>query len=179
MRSDSEAASRLPDRLAKFRTEAAVNLALPGHWPSPPRRNNCANAGHAISLSKPDAPRAASVGWPDAHAFTKALGEQALIDSRGDVPVSIVRPSIIESAWPSRGRVDPRVPDGRAGDPPYGRGLLREPGVPEGTVDVIPVDLVVAAIITVAALGPEAAPPICQVASGAINPLKYRASSTT
>ena len=37
----------------------------------------------------------------------------------------------------------------------YARGLLREfPGVPEGTVDVIPVDIVVAAIIAVAALGP-------------------------
>ena len=46
--------------------------------------------------------------------------------------------------------------------------------MPEGTIDVIPVDLVVAAIITVAALGPEAAPAICQVASGGINPLKYR-----
>ena len=57
----------------------------------------------------------------------------------------------------------------------YARGLLREfPGVPEGTVDVIPVDLVVAAIITVAALGPDGAPPISQVASGGINPLRYR-----
>ena len=34
----------------------------------------------------------------------------------------------------------------------YARGLLKEfPGVPEGTVDVIPVDLVVAAIIDAAA----------------------------
>ena len=33
----------------------------------------------------------------------------------------------------------------------YARGLLREfPGVPEGVIDVIPVDLVVAAIIAVA-----------------------------
>ena len=38
--------------------------------------------------------RAASVGWPDAYAFTKALGEQALFESKGDVPVSIVRPSM-------------------------------------------------------------------------------------
>ena len=40
----------------------------------------------------------------------------------------------------------------------YARGLLKEfPGVPEGTVDVIPVDLVVAAIIAVAARpAPEA-----------------------
>ena len=36
----------------------------------------------------------------------------------------------------------------------YARGLLKEfPGVPEGTVDVIPVDIVVAAIIGVAAAG--------------------------
>ena len=57
----------------------------------------------------------------------------------------------------------------------YARGLLKEfPGVPEGTVDVIPVDMVVAAIIAVAAAGPERAPAITQVASGGINPLKYR-----
>ncbi len=42
--------------------------------------------------------RAASVGWPDAYAYTKALGERALLENRGHVPVSIVRPSIIESA---------------------------------------------------------------------------------
>src|SRR4029078_10461723 len=44
--------------------------------------------------------RAASVGWPDAYAFTKALGERPLTASEGAVPVSIVPPSIIESAWP-------------------------------------------------------------------------------
>ena len=120
--------------------------------------------------------RAASVGWPDAYAFTKALGEQALTDRKGDVPVSIVRPSIIESAW-----AEPRpgwIRGFRMAEPviiSYARGLLREfPGVPEGTVDVIPVDLVVAAIIAVAALGPERAPAITQVASGSVNPLKYR-----
>ena len=39
---------------------------------------------------------------------------------------------------------------------------------------MIPVDMVVAAIIAVAAAGPERAPFITQVASGGINPLKYR-----
>jgi hypothetical protein len=38
---------------------------------------------------------------------------------------------------------------------------------------VIPVDLVVAAIIAVAAIGPEA-PMITQVASGGVNPLRYK-----
>ena len=95
---------------------------------------------------------------------------------QGRVPVSIVRPSIIESAW-----AEPRpgwIRGFRMAEPviiSYARGLLREfPGVPEGTVDVIPVDLVVAAIIAVAAIGPERAPAITQVASGSVNPLKYR-----
>ena len=48
--------------------------------------------------------RAASLGWPDAYAYTKALGEQALAETRGDVPVS--RSCARRSSsrrWPSRG----------------------------------------------------------------------------
>src|SRR5690606_26158003 len=57
----------------------------------------------------------------------------------------------------------------------YARGLLKEfPGVPEGIVDVIPVDLVTAAIIAVAARGPIDEPDVVQVASGSVNPLRYR-----
>ena len=58
----------------------------------------------------------------------------------------------------------------------YARGLLREfPGVPEGIVDVIPVDLVVAAIIAAAARGPSPERPGASyhVASGVRNPLAY------
>jgi HAD superfamily hydrolase (TIGR01490 family) len=57
----------------------------------------------------------------------------------------------------------------------YARGLLREfPGVPEGIVDVIPVDLVVAAILGVAAAGPAEGPPsVYHVASGVRNPFRY------
>ena len=177
LRGDYEAASRRTDRLLKFRAEARSELGAAGapalaaktellreRWV----RDQLVDAGRA---------RAASIGWPDAYAYTKALGEQALTDSKGDVPVSIVRPSIIESSW-----AEPKpgwIRGFRMAEPviiSYARGLLREfPGVPEGTVDVIPVDLVVAAIITVAALGPERAPAISQVASGGINPLKYKA----
>ena len=42
--------------------------------------------------------RADALGWPDAYAYTKALGEKALCENRGDIPVSFVRPSIIESS---------------------------------------------------------------------------------
>ncbi|MGH9259559.1 MAG: HAD-IB family phosphatase, partial [Acidimicrobiales bacterium] len=120
--------------------------------------------------------RAASLGWPDAYAYTKAFGERALLQQRGDVPVSIVRPSIIESAW-----AEPRpgwIRGFRMAEPiiiSYARGLLKEfPGVPEGTIDVIPVDMVVAAVIDAAAGGPPAEPDITQVASGSTNPLRYR-----
>ena len=116
--------------------------------------------------------RAASLGWPDAYAYTKALGERALADNRGAVPVSIVRPSIIETAL-----AEPRpgwIRGFRMADPviiSYARGLLKEfPGVPEGIVDVIPVDLVSAAIIAVAAKGPEPDIEIVQVASGSPEP---------
>ena len=72
-------------------------------------------------------------------------------------------PSIIESAL-----AEPRpgwIRGFRMAEPiivSYARGLLREfPGVPEGVVDVIPVDLVVAAIIAVAAAGPDPTGPPC------------------
>jgi HAD superfamily hydrolase (TIGR01490 family) len=122
--------------------------------------------------------RASSLGWPDAYAYTKALGERALVESRGDVPVSIVRPSIIESAV-----AEPKpgwIRGFRMAEPvilSYARGLLKEfPGVPEGIVDVIPVDQVVGATLAVAGRGPQpdGSVDITQVASGSANPLRYR-----
>ncbi len=177
LRGDSEAASRQPDQLVEFRSAARTELGAAGAPALAAKTEQLRERWVRDRLVEAGRARAASVGWPDAYAFTKALGEQALTDSKGDVPVSIVRPSIIESAW-----AEPRpgwIRGFRMAEPvliSYARGLLREfPGVPEGTVDVIPVDIVVAAIIAVAALGPEQAPPITQVASGGVNPLKYKA----
>ncbi|MGB9111742.1 MAG: HAD-IB family hydrolase, partial [Acidimicrobiales bacterium] len=120
--------------------------------------------------------RAQALGLPDAYAFTKSLGEVALVETRGALPVSIVRPSIVESSL-----AEPRpgwIRGFRMAEPvilSYARGLLRQfPGVPEGVIDVIPVDLVVAAIIAVAAAGPESdAPNVFHICSGVRNPLRY------
>jgi HAD superfamily hydrolase (TIGR01490 family) len=120
--------------------------------------------------------RSRALGWPDAYAFTKSLGENALLDVHGELPVTFVRPSIVESAL-----AQPRpgwIRGFRMAEPviiSYARGLLRQfPGVPEGIVDVIPVDLVVAALIAVAADGPDpSGPTVYQVASGVRNPLRY------
>lgn len=176
LRSDAEAESRLPDRLAGFRREARDELGAAGAPALAAKTEQLRQRWVQDRLVEAGRARAASVGWPDAYAFTKALGEQALVETKGDVPVSIVRPSIIESAW-----AEPRpgwIRGFRMAEPviiSYARGLLKEfPGVPEGTIDVIPVDIVVAAIIAVAAAGANEAPLITQVASGSVNPLKYR-----
>lgn len=176
VKGDAEAASRQPDQLVTFRAAARAELGAAGAPALAAKTEQIRERWVKDRLIEAGRARAASVGWPDAYAYTKALGEQALTETCGDVPVSIVRPSIIESAW-----AEPRpgwIRGFRMAEPviiSYARGLLKEfPGVPEGTVDVIPVDMVVAAIIAVAALGPERAPAITQVASGGINPLKYR-----
>jgi alcohol-forming fatty acyl-CoA reductase len=184
-RRDTEAESRRPEALARFRTEARRELGAAGTpalaAKTEQRRQNWVRE-RMVEIGRA---RAASLGWPDAYAYTKAFGERALLQQRGDLPVSIVRPSIIESAW-----AEPRpgwIRGFRMAEPiiiSYARGLLKEfPGVPEGTIDVIPVDLVVAAVIDAAARGaasstvagaPPTEPTIVQVASGSTNPLRYR-----
>lgn len=121
--------------------------------------------------------RAQSLGYPDVYAFTKSLGERCLLEERGDIPVSFVRPSIIESAL-----LEPKpgwIRGFRMAEPillGVGKGILKSfPGLPEGVFDVIPVDKVVACIIAVAASKPDVAkPPVFQIASGTRQPLRYR-----
>ncbi len=177
LKGDTEARSRSRQRLEQFRQEARSELGPAGAPALASKTEQYRERWVRAELVDAGRARAASLGWPDAYAYTKALGEQAVTETKGDVPVSIVRPSIIESAW-----AEPRpgwIRGFRMAEPviiSFASGLLKEfPGVPEGTVDVIPVDLVVAAIIAVAAAGPERAPAISQVASGGVNPLRYRA----
>jgi HAD superfamily hydrolase (TIGR01490 family) len=184
-RQDAEADSRTPEALARFRRQARHELGAAGTPALAAKTEQRRQAWVKERMVDAGRARAASLGWPDAYAYTKALGERALLQQRGDLPVSIVRPSIIESAW-----AEPRpgwIRGFRMAEPiiiSYARGLLKEfPGVPEGTIDVIPVDMVVAAVIAEAAHGPRSnrpaepapdEPSIVQVASGSTNPLRYR-----
>lgn len=43
--------------------------------------------------------RARTYGWQDTYVFTKAMGEMMINKMRGDVPVVIIRPSVIESTF--------------------------------------------------------------------------------
>ena len=176
-RADIDAESRAPKRLEQFHRQARHEFGGAGSPVLADKTERLREDWVKQRLIDAGVARAQSLGWPDAYAYTKALGERALLQNRGDVPVTIVRPSIIESAL-----AEPRpgwIRGFRMAEPviiSYARGVLKEfPGLPEGVVDVIPVDLVVAAIIAVAASGPEPdGPSVYQVASGSRNPLRYR-----
>jgi len=177
LRSDLDAESRRADRLAGFARHARREVGAAGAPLLADRTERLREEWVRDGLVEAGRARARSLGWPDAYAYTKALGERALLQRRGDVPLTIVRPSIIESAF-----AEPRpgwIRGFRMAEPviiSYARGLLKEfPGLPEGVVDVIPVDLVVAALLAVAARGPDpVGPTVVQSASGSRNPLRYR-----
>ena len=175
-RRDAEQASRSPQRLAALSEDARRELGAAGIPALSEKVESLRRRWVDDQMTDAGRARASSLGFPDAYAFTKALGERALAETRGELPVTIVRPSIIESAL-----AEPRpgwIRGFRMAEPviaAYARGLLKEfPGVPEGIIDVIPVDLVVSTILAVAARGPVAeGPDVIQIASGAVNPLKY------
>jgi fatty acyl-CoA reductase len=174
-RSDAEAESREPDRLARFRTAARAELGAAGAPLLADRTERLRGQWVEDRMVELGKSRAQALGWPDVYAYSKALGEWALLERRGHLPVTIVRPSIIEAAL---SEPEPGWIRGfRMADPviiSYARGLLKEfPGIPEGVIDVIPVDLVVSAILAVAARGPLAEPEVVHAASGARNPLRY------
>jgi HAD superfamily hydrolase (TIGR01490 family) len=175
-RSDVDAESRDPQRLVRFHRQARRELGAAGSPLLAAKAERLREDWVKDRLIEFGKSRAQGLGWPDAYAYTKSLGERALLETHGDLPVTIVRPSIIESALAEP--VPGWIRGFRMADPviiSYAKGLLREfPGVPEGIIDVIPVDLVVAAILAVAARGPEAEPDVFHAASGARNPLRYR-----
>src|SRR5438309_356568 len=121
--------------------------------------------------------RAQTLGWPDAYTLTKALGERATeeIAAREELRLSILRPSIVESALeaPFPGWIE----GFKMADPiilAYGRGAIPEfPGIPEGVLDLIPVDFVVNAMLAVAAKQQTEGAEYFHVCSGARNPLSF------
>ena len=100
--------------------------------------------------------RARLHGWQDTYVFTKAMGEQLLVAERGNLPLVIIRPSIVEGSLrePFPGWIEGI----RMADPlilAYGKGLIRGfIGDSAGVLDLVPVDAVVGVML---ASLPEAA----------------------
>jgi len=177
LRSDTDAASRSLENLSRFTKMARSELGAPGRSLLAEKAEKYRQEFIDDQLVEAGRKRAQSLGWPDAYAYTKSLGEAALYETRGDLKLSVVRPSIVESALsePYAGWIR----GFRMAEPviiSYARNMLRQfPGVPEGIIDVVPVDLVTSAIIAVAASGPKetSKPAIYQISSSVRNPFRY------
>lgn len=114
-------------------------------------------------------------GWSDTYTFTKWLGEQLLMKALNGRTLTILRPSIIESALeePAPGWIEGvKVAD--AIILAYAREKVTLfPGRRSGIIDVIPVDLVANSIILslAEALAEPGRRRIYQCCSGAANPI--------
>ncbi|KAL3619868.1 hypothetical protein CASFOL_034780 [Castilleja foliolosa] len=133
--------------------------------------------------------RATFFGWYNAYHLTKAMGEMVLDEIRGDVPVVIIRPTVIESSykqpfpgWIQGNRVTLlfSTMNARMFDPvitSYGKGQLPAfLGNPEVTMDIIPVDMVANTTIAAMAKDGNLHNPqmnVYHVASSDVNPLRY------
>lgn len=97
--------------------------------------------------------RARSWGWPNLYTQTKSLAESLLLAGRGEVPLAIARPAIVESSWRDP---FPGWKEGLHTSAPITyaltEGPLRAlPARPDLILDVIPVDLVARGLSLVAA----------------------------
>ncbi|CAH1259082.1 FAR1 [Branchiostoma lanceolatum] len=117
---------------------------------------------------------------PNTYTFTKACAEYMLTQEAADLPLAIVRPSIIGASWrePLVGWCDSLIgPSGTCNA--IGKGLLRTMrGDNNACADIIPVDLTANLMIAVAwdtavrVSRPENIP-VYNSTSGGVNPLRW------
>jgi len=175
-----EEASRERDLARRFESEARRELGMVGEEAEVAERaDTLRRAWVRERLVERGNERARELGWQDVYTFTKSLAERRVLEERGDLPLVIARPAIIESsvAEPVPGWIQ----GSRMADPiimAFARGILREfPGDPESLIDIVPVDHVVNAILAAVAqnlAGRPAEPAVYQFSSGERNPLRYR-----
>ncbi|XP_044497779.1 fatty acyl-CoA reductase 2, chloroplastic-like isoform X2 [Mangifera indica] len=122
--------------------------------------------------------RARCYGWKNVYEFTKAMGEILIDKNREEIPVAIVRPSVIESTFkePYPGWLQGI----RMADTfilAYGKGYLPAFINPEAVIDIIPVDMVVYAIISAMAKHGITRKPelnVYHITSSRVNPVKLK-----
>ncbi|HEY6737728.1 MAG TPA: SDR family oxidoreductase, partial [Actinopolymorphaceae bacterium] len=176
MRERVEATSRTPAVLAKLSKQAERDHRRAGPITTAQDTERRRVEWVEKQLVRTGGERARSLGWTDVYTFTKALGERVVEEIGAPLPVSIVRPSIIESAreTPHQGWIEGFM----MAEPlilAYGRGELPEfPASADAICDIVPVDHVVAAtLIAAASPPPPGDPAYFHVASGSRNPLTY------
>ncbi|HEX2183094.1 MAG TPA: fatty acyl-CoA reductase, partial [Rubrobacteraceae bacterium] len=169
-------ASRERSLLRRFEREARNELGMVGEEDEVAGRvDQLRRAWMRERLVERGTERARALGWHDIYTFTKSLAERMAVRERGETPLIILRPAIIESSHhePYPGWIQ----GSRMADPiimAFAKGIIREfPGDPESLIDIVPVDHVVNATLAAATRRPGE-PEVFQVASGDRNPLRYR-----
>jgi alcohol-forming fatty acyl-CoA reductase len=117
--------------------------------------------------------RAQHLGWPNTYTFTKSLGESILARRGNDLPIAIVRPSIVESSErsPFTGWNEGINTSGPLS---YllGTNFRQLPSNERKCLDVIPVDMVSRGMTLIAsAVIARRHAPLYQLATSAINPV--------
>jgi Male sterility protein/haloacid dehalogenase-like hydrolase len=120
--------------------------------------------------------RAHHWGWPNIYTFTKSLGESLLAEDASGLPISVARPSIVESSvkQPFRGwneGVNTTAPLSYL----LGTYFRQLPSNKRKRLDVIPVDLVCRGLTLIsAAVVLRCHEKVYQLATSAINPANMR-----
>ena len=177
LRGPVEEESRRPEVLRKLRREAQSRMGPAGTPAVARATERLRDRWVKDRLVERGRTHANAMGFSDIYSFTKAMAEHAVVELHGDIPLSIVRPSIIESALaePFPGWLE----GFRMAEPlilAFGRGILRDfSGLPDSLLDIIPADFVVNTVLAVAANPPaDSKPRVYHAASGMRNPLRFR-----
>ena len=177
LRGPVEEESRRPEVLNKLRREARSKMGPAGTPAVARTTERLRDRWVKDRLVERGREHANAMGFSDIYSFTKAMAEQAIVELHGDIPLSIVRPSIIESALaePFAGWLE----GFRMAEPiflAYGRNILTDfSGLPDSILDIIPADFVVNTVLAVAANPPsDDKPRVYHAASGSRNPLRIR-----
>ncbi|HEX6547472.1 MAG TPA: HAD-IB family hydrolase [Candidatus Dormibacteraeota bacterium] len=172
-----EEESRSPEVLRRLRREAEARMGTAGAPATARQTERLRDKWVKDRLIERGRAHARAMGFSDIYGFTKAMAEHAVVELHGEIPLSIARPAIVESAVaePFPGWLE----GFRMAEPiilAYGRGILDDfSGLPDGLLDIIPVDYVVNGVLAIAASPPpEAAYRIYHLASGSRNPLRVR-----
>ncbi|HSS61588.1 MAG TPA: HAD-IB family hydrolase [Candidatus Limnocylindrales bacterium] len=172
-----EEESRRPEVLTRLRREATSRMGPAGTPAVARATERLRDRWVKDRLVERGRVQANAMGFSDIYSFTKAMAEHAVVELHGDIPLSIVRPSIIESALaePFPGWLE----GFRMAEPlilAFGRGVLQDfSGLPDALLDIIPADFVVNTVLAVAANPPpDAKPRVYHAASGSRNPLRFR-----
>jgi thioester reductase-like protein len=170
-----EARSESPEMTAALKRQALGRRADPSSYSAKEvenvlRRNR--QRWVRNRLTKAGEKRARHLGWPNTYTLTKSLAESLLVSRGGNVPIAIVRPSIVETST--------RVPfsgwnEGINTSAPLsyllGTYFRQLPTNERKCLDVIPVDMVCRGMTLIAAaLVEHRNDLVYQLATSAINP---------